>query len=57
MTNIEKIRAMSAEELAGWLEHITDCCSSGGMCLECPFAFICNKEGGLKNWLESEVEE
>lgn len=56
MTNLEKIRSMSAEELAGWLEHITDCCSSNGLCLECPFAFICNKEG-LKNWLESEVEE
>ena len=56
MTNLEKIRAMSAEELAGWLEHITNYCSSGDLCLECQFAFICNKEG-LKNWLESEVEE
>lgn len=55
-TNLEKIRAMSADELAGWLVHITDHCSSNGMCLECPLAFICNKED-LKNWLESEVEE
>ena len=56
MTNLEKIRAMSAEELAGWLDHITYCCSSGSLCLECPISLICHKED-LKNWLESEVEE
>lgn len=56
MTNLEKIRAMSAEELAEWLEHITHCCASKDLCFECPFTFICNKEG-LKRWLEAEVEE
>lgn len=50
MTNLEKIRAMSVEELAKWLCNQFRCetCFYGE-------SFDCMNK--LKKWLESEVEE
>ena len=57
MTNYEKIKAMSVEEMAEWL----DCIPTG--CKFCPAREICEITIALdctmtfKQWLESEVEE
>ena len=59
MTNIEKIRAMSAEELAEFLYDITDCCSTEN-CLPCLLKKNCAYYGNDENieeWLLEEVEE
>lgn len=60
MTNLEKIRAMTAEELAEFLDRVTIICSdcSDGRCRNCPLnaSFECSKEG-ISKWLESEVSE
>lgn len=58
-TNLEKIRAMSAEELAGFLYKVTGCCESED-CLSCPMHSIrigCETKTDVLTWLESEVEE
>lgn len=59
MTNIEKIRAMSVEELTDFLLDLYDTCSY------CPARIVCRKikkkghccDYVIKYWLESEVEE
>ena len=57
MTNYEKIKAMSVEELADLLDYgECHCCAyyktnSPVDCLDC----VC--KDGVKKWLESEVEE
>lgn len=57
MTNYEKIKAMSVEEMAGWFAH-----QIGGECYACPAGDICEMarggcSGEIRDWLESEVEE
>lgn len=59
LNNLEKIRAMTAEELAEFLDRVTISCSTnGGMCENCPLkeCEICCSSGLVK-WLESEVSE
>lgn len=58
MTNLEKIRAMSADELVEFLMCLYDACSY------CPARRECRKFGRkhscnytIKYWLESEVKE
>lgn len=59
MTNCEKIKGMSVEELANYLFEITDNCSSQMACSQgchddyCPE--YCTLET-CKKWLESECE-
>lgn len=36
MANGDKIRAMSDEELAKFIMDVTDCCSDGWKCSDCP---------------------
>ena len=59
LTNLEKIRAMTAEELAEFLDRVTISCSTdGGKCENCPLKeceFCCGS--GLEKWLESEASE
>ena len=56
MTNYEKLKSMSIEEMAREL------CQKLGICDGCPSQWRCYDEGGLflgicvKEWLESEVE-
>ena len=40
-TKADRIRAMSDEELAGWLERIRLCCSTDLCGRNCPFAEVC----------------
>ncbi len=55
MTNYEKIKNMSVEEMAEWLqEDISGCfCCIYGRDFTCPNTCIY----GIKQWLEREVEE
>lgn len=61
LNNLEKIRAMSAEELAEFLDRVTIICSdcSDGRCRNCPLnvGFECCSKEGIAKWLESEVSE
>lgn len=57
MTNFEKIKSMSVDELAKKLDEL---CS----CSHCPFIEFCDENvegttctGVLKKWLESEAKE
>ena len=60
MTNAEKIRNMSTEELAVTLDEISDCCRNWS-CKICYLGRCEEKYGctsyGIKQWLESEAEE
>lgn len=53
MTNYEKIKAMSVEEMAHFI--LTICTDEG----RCYFCDVCNSDcvGNVKKYLESEVEE
>ena len=59
MTNLDRIREMTAEELAEFLDRVTISCSAGGsMCENCPLKeceICCSSR--LVKWLESEVSE
>lgn len=62
MTNFERIKAMSVDELAETLEAVLkeDVCLMNGhqWCSECRFASFCDtKVGDAKKWLESEAKE
>ena len=56
MTNYEKIKAMSIDEMADYLNEIFDCSN-------CPNdMFLCESKGNvctkyIKQWLEQEVSE
>ena len=58
MTNYEKIKAMSVEEMAEWFAYMAE-----GECVFCPALFSCEYDeaegckGSMKKYLESEVEE
>lgn len=56
MTNFEKIKQMSVEELAKFIEET----SSGGSCDFCVYSDNCPNVDckiGIKWWLKSEAEE
>lgn len=56
-TNGDKIRAMTDEELAEFIDTVTDCCSDGWMCDKCPIKSIgCDKDSFIE-WLKQEVSE
>lgn len=56
-TNADKIRRMSDDELAEFMDFVISCCSSGWRCNECPLknAGGCNKED-VSIWLKQEAE-
>ena len=56
MTNFERIKAMSVEEMASFLTEPTVChfCARKEQCAKLPY-FYC--KNCLTKWLESEVEE
>ena len=56
-TNGDKIRAMTDEELAEFIDTVTDCCSDGWMCDKCPIKSTgCDKDSFIE-WLKQEVSE
>lgn len=52
VTNADRIRAMTDEELAGWLERIRLCCVADMCGRSCCYS---NKE--LLDWLRQEAED
>jgi hypothetical protein len=63
MTNFERIKAMSVEEMASYLaviERSDNCINSRAMdCKDCPFNEICklHSEKDCVEWLEREVQD
>lgn len=57
MTNGDRIRTMTDEELAAFLHKITSCCYSQ-KCMDCPFYYVYNCDYvSLTEWVKSEVSE
>lgn len=61
MTNFEKIKQMSVEEIAELLDNISESCYDKGYgfsnCGNCPLSILPScASTGIKDWLESEVE-
>lgn len=58
MTNFEKIKQMSVEEMAKRLSVITrQMCNYIDDCRDCPVDLIvCGSTNRIKQWLKSEVE-
>lgn len=61
MTQYERIKNRSIEEVATGLDKIAGIVCSNYFCKDCPLNFIggdykCSKEGFIE-WLESEVED
>ena len=54
MTNLEKIRKMSAEEMAEFLKGISFC--GRYICKECTARFICEQSGYFLGKIEKTVE-
>lgn len=63
MTNYEKIKNMSTDEMARFLNHITTCCNHNGyynnqlFCKSCPINFGNCSFVDFGCWLRSEVEK
>lgn len=59
MTNADKIRQMSDEELADFLTAIMDCCGSGACGTYCPMWNCCNDQpsDNVEDWLKQEVSD
>lgn len=59
-TNADRIRSMSDEELADWLERIRLCCSTDLCGRNCPFAEVCYSSAEapkeMLDWLKQEAE-
>jgi hypothetical protein len=54
MTNIEKIKSMTAEELAAWLCSLmcSECCV-----VHCPATHLCRRaRAGMVDWLNRETD-
>lgn len=56
MTNGDRIRAMTDEEIASFFNHVLECCSDGWKCDECAFknAGKCS-EKDLLTWMQKEA--
>ena len=59
MTNAEKIRNMSTEELADFIYELITICDEADTCGECKYftSNICVSAWQATKWLESEAEE
>lgn len=60
-TNLDRLRAMDAFDLADFLDNIARCCFDNARCgteacEECPLKDACELEGDITEWLEQEVE-
>ena len=57
MTNADRIRSMSDEELAYFIRELNDCCLAGAGMVDCSINTDCiNCKGIVLKWLQSEVE-
>ena len=56
MTNYERIKSMSIDEMADYFNEIFDCCNCPNDMFLCEGnGYVCTKY--IKQWLESEVEK
>ncbi len=55
MTNYDRIKAMSVEEMGNFFDDISDSCASESLCDECPLQEGCTHGVPFREWLESEV--
>ena len=57
-TNADRIRSMTDEELAAWLERIRLCCTTYSCGRNCPFAKVCYSSAAapkeMLDWLKQE---
>lgn len=59
ISNADRIRQMTDDELADFINDVTDCCSDGYICEKCPLNSVgshCNIYT-FKKWLKQEVSE
>lgn len=61
MTNYERIKNMSVEELAKFINDVATCCFQTANCENCPIYCIRDEvycsSSTIANWLNSEVKE
>jgi len=61
ITNADRIRGMTDEELAEWLERIRLCCSTDLCGKNCPFSEVCYSSAEAPketlDWLKQEVNK
>lgn len=57
MTNYDRIKAMSVEEMGNFFDDISDSCASESLCDECPLQEGCTHGVPFREWLESEVQK
>ena len=60
ITNADRIRGMTDEELAAWLERIRLCCTTYSCGRNCPFAKVCYSSAAAPketlDWLKQGAE-
>lgn len=59
ITNGDKIRSMTDEELSDFINVVTDCCSDGDICEKCPLYSVgshCNIFT-VEKWLKQEAKD
>lgn len=57
ISNGDRIRQMTDEELAEFIDKVTDCCSDGWMCEKCPInSKGCDKDRFIA-WLKQEAKD
>lgn len=61
MTNCERIKNMSIEEIAKLIDDVAVCCFQNANCENCPIYCIRNEvycnSSTISKWLKSEAEE
>jgi hypothetical protein len=58
MTNFDRIRAMTAEELAEFLDRVTESCTGYSRCGDCPLNECkCCDQWKIADWLKKECAE
>jgi hypothetical protein len=61
ISHADRIRAMTDEELAGWLERIRLCCATDLCGRSCPFAGVCYSDAEAPketlDWLREEAKD
>ena len=59
MTNAEKIKRMSTEELADYIHELITICDEADICEECKYCAsnICVSAWQATKWLESEASD
>lgn len=57
LTNADRIRIMSDEELEEFITELNQCCLAGTGAVDCRYANCADCKEIVRKWLQSEVEE